>query len=118
LYLGWRHERVRGQEYNEFIDLFVDAIRQKFPRVLLQWEDFSKQNAAPLLKRYRDRLCTFNDDIQGTGAVTVAGLLAAMKTYADNAGQTANSDSWRRLIGDRHLRSDHGNDASRRIFRG
>jgi malate dehydrogenase (oxaloacetate-decarboxylating) len=79
LYLGWRHKRVRGQEYDDFIEAFVDAIKQKFPNVLLQWEDFSKHNAAQLLERYRDRLCTFNDDIQGTGAVTVAGLLAAMK---------------------------------------
>ena len=78
LYLGWRHDRVRGQQYDEFIEAFVVAIQKKFPHVLLQWEDFSKQNAGRLLERYRDRLCTFNDDIQGTGAVTVAGLCAAM----------------------------------------
>jgi malate dehydrogenase (oxaloacetate-decarboxylating) len=79
LYLGWRHERVRGKDYDDFIEVFVAAIGQKFPHVLLQWEDFSKQNAPRILERYRDRLCTFNDDIQGTGAVTVAGLLAATK---------------------------------------
>lgn len=79
LYLGWRHERVRGKDYDDFIEAFVAAVKQKFPKVLLQWEDFSKHNAPRILERYRDRLCTFNDDIQGTGAVTVAGLLAATK---------------------------------------
>jgi malate dehydrogenase (oxaloacetate-decarboxylating) len=87
LYLGWRHERVRGKEYDDFIEAFVAAIRQKFPNVLLQWEDFSKHNAPRILERYRDRLCTFNDDIQGTGAVTVAGLLAATNLTQTKLGE-------------------------------
>ena len=79
LYLGWRHERVRGQDYDDFIDLFIKAVNRRFPRVLLQWEDFARNNAARLLGRYRDSLCTFNDDIQGTAAVTVGALLAATR---------------------------------------
>jgi malate dehydrogenase (oxaloacetate-decarboxylating) len=86
LYLGWRHERVRGEEYDAFIEAFVAAVKHKFPRVLLQWEDFSKYNAVRLLERYRDQLCTFNDDIQGTGAVTVAALLAVVKMLRSRLG--------------------------------
>ncbi|MCX5885566.1 MAG: NAD-dependent malic enzyme [Proteobacteria bacterium] len=79
LYLGWQHERVRGREYDDFIEAFVQGVMHTYPHVLLQWEDFSKDNAGCLLERYRNRMCTFNDDIQGTGAVTLAGLLTAME---------------------------------------
>ncbi|HEX3913002.1 MAG TPA: oxaloacetate-decarboxylating malate dehydrogenase, partial [Steroidobacteraceae bacterium] len=78
IYIGWRHERVRGQEYDDFIEAFVSAVVKRWPRVLLQWEDFAKNNATRLLERYRDRLCTFNDDVQGTAAVATGTLLAAI----------------------------------------
>ena len=79
IYIGWQHKRVRGPEYDEFIEEFVSAVEQRWPHILLQWEDFAGVNAAILLKRYRDRLCTFNDDIQGTAAVTTGTLLAAVR---------------------------------------
>lgn len=78
LYIGWHHERVRGKDYDDFIDMFVTAIKKRFPNVLLQWEDFAQQNANPILQRFRDQLCTFNDDIQGTAAVAAGALLAAI----------------------------------------
>jgi malate dehydrogenase (oxaloacetate-decarboxylating) len=78
IYIGWEHKRVRGQEYDDFIEAFVTAVERRWPHVLLQWEDFAGVNAARLLERYRDRLCTFNDDIQGTAAVTTATLLAGV----------------------------------------
>jgi malate dehydrogenase (oxaloacetate-decarboxylating) len=80
LYLGWRHSRLAAGEYDRFIDLFVDNIHQRWPRAILQWEDFSKNNAWRLLQRHRGRLASFNDDIQGTAAVALAGLMRAFKT--------------------------------------
>ncbi len=78
IYIGWQHKRVRGQEYDDFVEAFVSAVERRWPHILLQWEDFAGNNALQLLDRYRNRLCTFNDDIQGTAAVTTATLLAAV----------------------------------------
>src|SRR5271170_6016975 len=78
LYIGWRHERVRGEEYDNFVDVFVQSVKNRWPHVLLQWEDFAGSNAARFLARYRDQLCTFNDDIQGTAAVATATLISAI----------------------------------------
>jgi len=79
LYLGWRHPRVVKGEYDHFVDLFVQAIKKHFPKVLLQWEDFAKPHARPLLEKYRDQICSFNDDIQGTAAVTLAAIISSVK---------------------------------------
>ena len=76
MYLGWRHRRINGPDYDRFIDAFVDAVRAELPDVLLQWEDFATPHALPILQRYRDTLLTFNDDIQGTAAVALAALSA------------------------------------------
>jgi malate dehydrogenase (oxaloacetate-decarboxylating) len=78
-YLGWRHERIRGAAYNDFIDQFVQAVKQELPDTCLQWEDFATPHARPILDRYRDQLLTFNDDIQGTAAVALGAVLAAVK---------------------------------------
>ncbi len=77
-YLGWRHERITGAEYDAFIERFVLAVRQELPGALLQWEDFGVAHARPILDRYRDKLLTFNDDIQGTGAIVLAAVLSAL----------------------------------------
>lgn len=79
LYLGWRHRRMRGDEYDELVDAFVNTLDERFPHVLLQWEDFAQANANRVLFRHRDRICSFNDDIQGTAAVTTAAIVAGMK---------------------------------------
>lgn len=76
-YMGWRHSRVTGKDYEDFIDAFVQAVKRRWPDVLLQFEDFAQTNAMPILQKYRDQLCCFNDDIQGTAAVTLGSLMAA-----------------------------------------
>jgi malate dehydrogenase (oxaloacetate-decarboxylating) len=83
LYIGWRHERVRGDRYDELVDTFVNAVRARWPHVLLHWEDFAIGNANRLLARYRDRLCSFNDDIQGTAAIAVGTLLSAINVTGE-----------------------------------
>jgi malate dehydrogenase (oxaloacetate-decarboxylating) len=78
-YLGWRHERVSGQAYYDFIEQFVQAVKAEFPDTLLQWEDFATPHARPILERYRDQLLTFNDDIQSTAAVALGVILGGVK---------------------------------------
>jgi malate dehydrogenase (oxaloacetate-decarboxylating) len=77
-YLGWRHERITGPDYYDFVDQFVQAVKAELPGACLQWEDFATAHARPLLERYRDELLTFNDDVQGTAAVTLGAILAAV----------------------------------------
>jgi malate dehydrogenase (oxaloacetate-decarboxylating) len=78
-YLGWRHERITESEYYDFVDRFVDAVKAELPRTCLQWEDFATHNARPLLLRFQNELLTFNDDIQGTAAVTLGAIIGASK---------------------------------------
>lgn len=82
-YLGWRHERISGDAYYDFVDRFVQALKKELPDTLLQWEDFSKAHARPILDRYRDQLVTFNDDIQGTAAVTAGAIFSAVRASGE-----------------------------------
>jgi malate dehydrogenase (oxaloacetate-decarboxylating) len=86
-YLGWRHERITGQDYFDFIDQFVQAVKKEFPETCLQWEDFANSHARPILERYRDNLLTFNDDIQGTAAVALGAILSAIKVTGKALGE-------------------------------
>jgi malate dehydrogenase (oxaloacetate-decarboxylating)(NADP+) len=79
LYLGLHQNRVRGEDYNAFIDEFVEAVQVLYPKCCIQWEDFANFNAVPILARYQDKVCTYNDDIQGTAAVALAGMLGALR---------------------------------------
>ena len=80
MYMGARHKRIDQDSYDEFLELFISAVKRRWPQVLLQFEDFAQPNAMPLLERYKDRICCFNDDIQGTASVTVGTLLAACRS--------------------------------------
>ena len=80
MYMGLRQKRVSQAEYDEFVDLFIQAVKRRWPDAIIQFEDFAQPNAMPLLQRYRDKICCFNDDIQGTAAVTVGTLLAACRS--------------------------------------
>ncbi|WP_166839528.1 NAD-dependent malic enzyme [Rheinheimera pleomorphica] len=80
MYMGLRQKRVNQAEYDEFVDLFIQAVKRRWPEAIIQFEDFAQPNAMPLLQRYRDNVCCFNDDIQGTAAVTVGTLLAACRS--------------------------------------
>ena len=80
MYMGARHKRIGQAEYDEFLDMFINAVKRRWPHVMLQFEDFAQPNAMPLLTRYRDEICCFNDDIQGTASVAVGTLLAACRS--------------------------------------
>jgi malate dehydrogenase (oxaloacetate-decarboxylating) len=87
LYLGWPRPRLSGPEYDDFLERFVEAVKKRYPNVLLQWEDFGRDNARKLLNRYRHEILSFNDDIQGTAAVTLGGLLAAVSVIKQKLSQ-------------------------------
>lgn len=125
LYLGWRHPRISGQKYDEFIDLFVTAVKKKFPDVFLHWEDFGRDTANKILSNYREHLCSFNDDIQGTGATALAALLAAVKSKgeelkdqrilifgAGNAGMGITNQIFREIAADPNI----GEEEARKRF--
>lgn len=79
IYMGWQQPRISGEEYYDFVDEVIAAIRRRWPKALIQFEDFAQKNAMPLLEKYRDQICCFNDDIQGTAAVSVGSLIAASR---------------------------------------
>jgi malate dehydrogenase (oxaloacetate-decarboxylating) len=86
-YLGWRHSRIADKQYDKFIEEFVHTVKKKFPKVFFHWEDFGRDNAAKNLAKYQNFMCSFNDDIQGTGVVTLAAILAALGATRQNINE-------------------------------
>ena len=105
-YIGNRHPRIRGERYDTFIDAYVTAVTTMFPKALLQWEDFAPGNGRRILEKYRDRVCTFNDDIQGTGAITLAAAISAVRISGTPLRHQRVVDIWRRYRGYRRRRPD------------
>ena len=119
LYLGLRQPRVRGDEYDAFLEEFVTAVQEVFPHCCIQFEDFANFHAVPLLARYRDRVCCYNDDIQGTAAVAVAGISAALRILKSKWKDQTLPVPRRRLGGHRHRRPDQpGDDQGRPVAGG
>lgn len=87
MYMGWRHPRISQEEYDAFLEQFIDAVKRRWPSVLLQFEDFAQANAVPLLERYRNEMCCFNDDVQGTASVVVGTLMAACQAREEGIGR-------------------------------
>ncbi|WHP32267.1 NAD-dependent malic enzyme [Trabulsiella odontotermitis] len=124
-YIGWRHPRITGEEYFAFIDLFIAAVKRRWPDVLLQFEDFAQHTAVPLLHRYRNALCCFNDDIQGTASVALATILAACRSNQCDFSQqsivivgagAAGCGIARHIIACRVAEGMHVDEASKTIF--
>ena len=106
---GQPHRRIRGKEYDDFIDKFVAGVKRHFPNAALQWEDFSKSNAFNNLARYQQALPSFNDDIQGTGAVVLAGIIGAVKSKGKpwaSSTTWSTGRGWRGRGGGSDLRGD------------
>jgi malate dehydrogenase (oxaloacetate-decarboxylating)(NADP+) len=110
LYLGVRQPRVRGEDYDAMIEDFVAAVQDVFPKCCIQFEDFANIHSVPILAHYRDRVCCFNDDIQGAAAVAVAGIFGALRTLKEPDGRSDVPYSRRRLGGNRDCQSPHQDD--------
>ncbi len=117
MYLGWRHHRISGADYDDFVDRFVQAVCAELPDVLLQWEDFATPHALPILDRYRDQLLSFNDDIQGTAAVVLAALFAGAAATGVAAARPDRGDARCRVGWHRSLRAGRAVDDGRRPVR-